>query len=83
MEVAHEPDDFDIMMGFAPAPEPEVETEVDAEEESKSKSKEGKSREKKSKHFVPQITAAEMNEFFSEDATLKTAFKSLLAIAKR
>ncbi|MBQ5665453.1 MAG: hypothetical protein IIV41_06255 [Akkermansia sp.] len=83
MEVAHEPDDFDIMMGFAPAPEPEVETEVDAEEESKSKSKEGKSREKKSKHFVPQITAAEMNEFFSEDATLKTAFKSLLAIAKK
>lgn len=78
----HEPDDFEIMMGLAPAPAPVVETEPEAEE-SKPKAKETKSREKKSKHFTPQISAAEMNEFFAEDATLKAAFKSLLAIAKK
>ena len=80
---AYEPDDFDIMMGLAPAPAADVEPEAEVEEESKSKSKETKSREKKSKHFTPQVSAAEMNEFFAEDATLKAAFKSLLAIAKK
>ena len=72
-----EPDDFEIMMGLAPEPAP-----TPVSEEEAPKAKESK-KEKKSKHFTPQMTAAEMNEFFADDATLKAAFKSLLAIAKK
>ncbi|MBR5878533.1 MAG: sigma-70 family RNA polymerase sigma factor, partial [Akkermansia sp.] len=72
-----EPDDFEIMMGLAPEP-----VAVQEEEES-AKTKESKPREKRSKVFTPQVSAAEMNEFFAEDSTLKTAFKALLAIAKK
>ena len=75
-----EPDDFDIMMGLAPAP---VVQPVEEEEAPAKAGKESKSREKRSKTFTPQVSAAEMNEFFAEDSTLKTAFKALLAIAKK
>ena len=73
-----EPDDFDIMMGLAP--EPAARPAEPAEEQP---ARESRSREKRSKTFTPQLSAAEMNEFFAEDSTLKTAFKSLLAIAKK
>ena len=88
----NEPDDFDIMMGLAPTPEEaaaaaaaaaEAAAETEDEPETKGKDKKSKPREKKSKHFTPQLSAAEMNEFFPDDATLKAAFKSLLAIAKK
>ena len=76
------PDMFEVMMGLAPEPVAEAVVE-EASEEPKAKAKESRPRERKGKHFTPQMTAAEMNEFFADDATLKTAFKSLLAIAKK
>ncbi|MBO5683677.1 MAG: sigma-70 family RNA polymerase sigma factor, partial [Akkermansia sp.] len=84
--VSSEPDVFDVMMGLVPEPVvmPVVEGDESAETKSKAaKAKESKPKEKKGKHFTPQVSAAEMNEFFADDATLKAAFKSLLAIAKK
>ena len=80
---AAEPDVFDVMMGLVPeAPVAPVE-ELPESEDEQSHSQKSKSKEKKSKHFTPQMTAAEMNEFFADDATLKAAFKLLLATAKK
>ncbi len=77
------PDMFDVMMGLAPEPVAEPVAADEPEAPKETKAKESKPRERKSKHFTPQLSAAEMNEFFADDATLKTAFKSLLAIAKK
>ena len=81
--LASQPDAFEIMMGLVPEPVAEPEAAAEEPEVKESKSKEKKTKEKKSKHFTPQVSAAEMNEFFADDATLKTAFKALLAIAKK
>ena len=80
---AAKPDMFEVMMGLAPEPASAPKEEEAAPAETKAKTKETKSRDRKSKHFTPRFSAAEMNEFFADDATLKTAFKSLLAIAKK
>ena len=43
-----------------------------------------RSRNRKRKNFnPPRITARDLQEFFPDDITLKTAFKSLLAVAKK
>ena len=81
--LASQPDAFEIMMGLVPEPVEEPEAAAEEPEVKESKSKEKKTKEKKSKHFTLQVSAAEMNEFFADDATLKTAFKALLAIAKK
>ena len=77
------PDMFEVMMGLAPEPVAEPVATDEPEAPKETKAKESKPRERKSKHFTPQLSAAEMNEFVADDATLKTAFKSLLAIAKK
>lgn len=42
-----------------------------------------KPKKKRKGAFNPRVTAQQLQDFFSDDATLKTAFKSLLAIAKK
>ena len=42
-----------------------------------------KPKKKRKGVFNPRVTAQQLQDFFSDDATLKNAFKSLLAIAKK
>ncbi len=67
---------------LAPEPplvDPEVE-EVLAAENSRKK---GSSSRRKNSYTPPRITAKELQDFFPDDITLKTAFKNLLSIAKK
>ena len=67
---------------LAPEPplvDPEVE-EVLAAENSRKK---GSSSRRKNSYAPPRITAKELQDFFPDDITLKTAFKNLLSIAKK
>lgn len=44
----------------------------------------GKSRSRRKGAFImPRVTAKELQEYFPDDITLKTAFKNLLALAKK
>ena len=56
-------------------PQPEPVREDDYEELKPKKKRKGA--------FNPRVTAQQLQDFFSDDATLKNAFKSLLAIAKK
>lgn len=56
-----------------PLPEPVQEDDYD----------ELKPKKKRKGAFNPRVTAQQLQDFFSDDATLKNAFKSLLAIAKK
>lgn len=56
-------------------PEPQPEPVEDYEELKPKKKRKGV--------FNPRVTAQQLQDFFSDDATLKNAFKSLLAIAKK
>ncbi len=56
-----------------PQPEPVQEDDYD----------ELKPKKKRKGAFNPRVTAQQLQDFFSDDATLKNAFKSLLAIAKK
>ena len=58
-----------------PEPQPEPVREDDYEELKPKKKRKGA--------FNPRVTAQQLQDFFSDDATLKNAFKSLLAIAKK
>lgn len=42
-----------------------------------------KLKKKRKGSFNPRVTAQQLQDFFSDDSTLKNAFKSLLAIAKK
>ena len=56
-----------------PKPEPEQEADYD----------ELKPRKKRKGAFNPSVSAQQLQDFFSDDNTLKNAFKGLLAIAKK
>ncbi|MBQ8900381.1 MAG: RNA polymerase sigma factor region1.1 domain-containing protein, partial [Akkermansia sp.] len=45
--------------------------------------KKGSTSRRKNTYSPPRITAKELQDFFPDDITLKTAFKNLLAIAKK
>ncbi len=76
-----EPEAEKPVLPAVPEPEPDVETEPAEQEQINKGSR--KSAEKKRKIFVPRVSAAELQDFFQDDLTLKNAFKGLLAIAKK
>ncbi len=90
-----EPDDFedeaDMLDDFSSEEfevdfddESEVEAEASEEEDVAASSRKKKSgSRRKGSYVAPRITAKELQDFFPDDITLKTAFKGLLAIAKK
>ncbi len=73
-------------------PEDELDEEFDAlesepfsaeEEESEATSSKKRSRSSRSKSFTPRVTAQDLKEAFPDDITLQTAFKNLVALAKK
>ena len=63
-------------------PEPMVALEEEQAEPTAAKKKSSSSR-KKTTYTAPRVTAKDLQDFFPDDITLKTAFKALLAIAKK
>ncbi len=70
-------DDFEAELDMLP--EPEYEDEPAEEKNSKKKS----SSRRRNGFNAPRITAKELQDFFPDDITLKTAFKNLIGIAKK
>ncbi|MBR7108413.1 MAG: sigma-70 family RNA polymerase sigma factor, partial [Akkermansia sp.] len=70
-------DDFEAELDMLPEPE----SEEEHEEEKTSKKK--ISSRRRSGFNAPRITAKELQDFFPDDITLKTAFKNLIGIAKK
>ena len=76
-EIEMEEDDFEVSSDIKNEFEQAIEEEI--------KSVTGaRSRSRKRKNFnPPRVTARDLQDFFPDDITLKTAFKSLLVIAKK
>ena len=76
-EIEMEDDDFEVSSDIKNEFEQAIEEEI--------KSVTGaRSRSRKRKNFnPPRVTARDLQDFFPDDITLKTAFKSLLVIAKK
>ena len=63
---------------------PEVEEFIHDEDESAASGrKKSSGSRRKNSYSAPRITAKELQDFFPDDITLKTAFKALLVIAKK